>query len=58
MMTNQGRRRVAVVFGWLALMALVAGGHALAIQSDLVLLLVLVPLFGVLALAFGVSSRR
>lgn len=57
-MTRLRRRQVAVVFAWLAVMFLVAGGHALAIQSDLVLLLALVPLFGVLALAFGVSSRQ
>lgn len=57
-MSKLRRRQVAVLFGYLALMTLVAGGYAFAIQSELVLLLALVPLFGVLALVFGISTRE
>ena len=55
---SRGRhRRLAIVFACLAFLTLVAGGFGFAGQSDFVLLLALTPLFGVLALAFGVSAR-
>jgi len=52
------QRQLAWLFALLTVAMLIVGAVALARESDLVVVLVLVPLFGVLALAFGISARN
>lgn len=55
--SNQ-HRVLAWVFAVLTVVAMLMGAYAFTQQSQLVIILALVPLFGVLALAFAFSTRR